>query len=231
LEENVLSAVGFGYAATSSMLSARTFREGMPAILLLAGISIATLVLWPWAAIVPLALLAFVIAFFRDPDPRVPSDPDAIVSPAHGLVVDVVNCAEPHYLKTDTTRVAIFLSVFDVHVQNAPIDGTIKFEHYQPGQFLDVRHADAPAVNEYRVIGIESPDGFRVAVRQMAGLIARRIVSWGGTGATFKRGDRFGMIRFGSRVELFLPVGTEVLVKPGQRVTGGETILARKPRS
>jgi phosphatidylserine decarboxylase len=200
-------------------------------MLLLAGIAVATLVLWPWAVIVPLALLAFVIAFFRDPDPRVPSDPDAIVSPAHGLVVDVVTCAEPHYLKTDTTRVAIFLSVFDVHVQNAPIDGTIEFEHYRPGKFLDVRHADAPTANEYRVIGMRSSGGFRVAVRQVAGLIARRIVSWGGTGTTFKRGDRFGMIRFGSRVELFMPVGTEVLVKPGQRVTGGETILARKPRT
>jgi phosphatidylserine decarboxylase len=213
------------------MLSIRTFREGLPPMLLLAGISVAALFLWPWLVVLPLALLVFVIAFFRDPDPRVPSDPSAIVSPAHGLVVDVGPCQEPHYLKAETTRIAIFLSVFDVHVQNAPIDGTIRFEHYQPGKFLDVRKPDAAVVNEYRVIGMESADGFRVSVRQMAGLIARRIVSWGGVGAVFQRGERFGMIRFGSRVELFVPAGVEVVVQTGQRVIGGETILARKPTS
>jgi phosphatidylserine decarboxylase len=124
--------------------------------------------------------------------------------------------------------VAIFLSVFDVHVQRAPIAGEIKLVKYVPGKFLDARSPKVSEENENRIIGIETPDGLRVTVRQIAGLIARRIIGWADTGARLERGERFGMIRFGSRVETFLPPGTTVLVKVGDYAKGGETILARQ---
>jgi len=124
--------------------------------------------------------------------------------------------------------VAIFLSVFDVHVQRAPIGGTIKFVQYNKGKFLDARNPDASAKNENRVVGIESVDGFRVTVRQISGLIARRIVGWAGSGAAIAKGERLGMIRFGSRVELFVPPDTEIAVKVGDHARGGETIVARR---
>ena len=123
---------------------------------------------------------------------------------------------------------AIFLSVFDVHVQRAPIDGEIRFVQYNRGKFLDARNVNASLQNENRVVGIESADGFRVTVRQISGLIARRIVDWADRGATLTKGERFGMIRFGSRVELFLPPGTEIAAKAGDYARGGETIIARR---
>lgn len=204
--------------------------EGKWALLILLAVTIATLVWcpWRWAAVVPLALLAFVVAFFRDPTRTISPDPRDIVAPADGRIVEIKQIAEPLYLQGETTRVAIFLSVFDVHVQRMPIAGEIKFVHYTPGKFLDVRHADASALNESRLIGIEGADGFRVAVRQIAGLIARRIVAWGGAGTRLAKGEHFGMIRFGSRVELFLPPGTAVVAKIGDYAKGGETIIARR---
>jgi phosphatidylserine decarboxylase len=212
------------------MFTARTLREGKWPILVLVGLSIATIAGCPvkWAPIVPLALLAFTIAFFRDPKAEVPPDAKLIVAPATGKIVEIRPVKEPHYLNSETIMVAVFLSVFDVHVQRAPIDGEIKFVQYNKGKFLDARDANASLQNENRVVGIESPDGFRVTVRQIAGLIARRIVGWADKGATLAKGERFGMIRFGSRVELFLPPCTEIAAKVGDYAKGGETIIARR---
>lgn len=212
------------------MFTARTLWEGRWPLLVLTALTIATMVWCPvhWALVLPVVLLAFTISFFRDPAAAAPADPRALVSPATGKVVEIRPAREPHYLNSDTTMVAIFLSVFDVHVQRAPMAGEIKAVHYQPGQFLDARHAQASELNESRVIGIEAADGTRVAVRQIAGLIARRIVGWKDKGETLQRGERFGMIRFGSRVELYLPASVEVMVKVGDYAKGGETILARK---
>ena len=134
------------------------------------------------------ACCSFVISFFRDPEGNVPADEKVIVAPATGRIVDISTVNEPNYLKGDAIRVAIFLSVFDVHVQRSPLAGTIKAVGYQPGKFLDVRHADASALNEFRWIGIEASDGYRVTVRQIAGLIARRIVAWADEGATARQG-------------------------------------------
>ena len=212
------------------MFTTRTLLEGIWPILVLLALSLATIIWCPvrLAPALPLALLAFTISFFRDPIRKVPTAEKLIVAPADGRIVEIKKVNEPSFLKSEATMVAIFLSVFDVHVQRAPIDGEIKLVHYNKGRFHDARNPQASFENENRVIGIESPDGFRVTVRQIAGLIARRIVGWADTGAKVKMGERLGMIRFGSRVELFLPLGTEIAVKVGDYAKGGETIIARR---
>jgi phosphatidylserine decarboxylase len=212
------------------MFTVRTLLEGKWPILVLLAVSVTTIIWCPvrWAPVLPLALLAFTVSFFRDPKRKVPTPEKLVVAPADGRIVEIATVNEPDFLKSDATRVAIFLSVFDVHVQRAPVGGEIKFVRYNKGRFLDARSAQASQVNESRLIAIESPDGFRVTVRQIAGLIARRIVGWADSGAKVEMGERLGMIRFGSRVELFLPLGTEIAVKVGDYAKGGETIIARR---
>lgn len=210
------------------MFTLRTLLAGKWVILVLTVLSIAGILWCPWAATISLTLLAFTFSFFRDPWRRIPADPKLILAPADGRIVEIKPVTEPHFLKGEATMVAMFLSVFDVHVQRAPMAGTIKLVQWNKGKFLDARNPQASQLNENRVIGLESPDGFRVTVRQIAGLIARRIVGWSGDGATLKPGERFGMIRFGSRVELFLPAGTEIAVKVGQYAKGGVTVVARR---
>ncbi len=203
------------------MFTSRTLLEGKWPILILAALSVAGLLWCSTAAFISLALLVFTIAFFRDPNAVVPADEKLIVAPASGKIVEIKPVGE-------TTMVAIFLSVFDVHVQRAPIAGTIKGVKYEAGKFFDVRNPNASAMNEYRLIDLETADGYRASVKQIAGLIARRIVSWAGEGATVAKGERIGMIRFGSRVETFLPAGTEIVAEVGDYARGGETVLARR---
>lgn len=204
------------------MFTSQTLLEGKWVLLVLVLLSVAGLLTRCWSATaVALALLAFTIAFFRDPTAIVPADEKLIVAPATGKIVEIKPVG-------DTTMVAIFLSVFDVHVQRSPIAGTIKKVTYQAGKFLDVRNPNASAQNEYRLLEIEAADGYRVAVKQIAGLIARRIVGWRAEGATLAKGERFGMIRFGSRVEIYLPAGTEIVAQVGTAAKGGETILAKR---
>jgi phosphatidylserine decarboxylase len=212
------------------MFTARTLLEGKWPILIFAAFTVATWTWCPvsWAPIIPLALLAFTISFFRDPEANVPLDAKLVVAPATGKIVEIKTVQEPLFLNGEATMVAIFLSVFDVHVQRAPIDGKVTFVQYNPGKFVDARDPNASLQNENRVIGIESADGFRVTVRQIAGLIARRIIGWADQGAALTKGERLGMIRFGSRVELILPRGTEIAAKVGDYAKGGETILARR---
>src|SRR5262249_4818308 len=149
------------------------------------------------------------------PEAKVPADEKLIIAPATGKIVEIKPVGE-------TTMVAIFLSVFDVHVQRAPVAGKITGVRYEAGKFFDVRHPDASAMNEYRLIDMEMADGYRVSVKQIAGLIARRIVGWVGEGATVAKGERIGMIKFGSRVEIFLPAGTEIVAEVGDYARGGE---------
>ena len=203
------------------MFTARTLAEGKWPILILTALSIAGLLWCSLAAFISLALLVFTISFFRDPVANVPADEKLIVAPATGKIVAIKPVGE-------TTMVAIFLSVFDVHVQRAPLAGTITGVKYEAGKFFDVRHPDASTMNEYRLIDMETADGYRVSVKQIAGLIARRIVGWAGEGATVAKGERIGMIRFGSRVEIFLPAGTEIVAEVGDYARGGETVLARR---
>src|ERR1017187_112407 len=216
------------------MFTARTLLAGKWPILIFAALTVALPFLscsfWLRAifAGISAVLLLFTISFFRDPARKGPADLKAIVSPADGTIVEIRTVHEPYFLNGEATMVAIFLSVFDVHVQRAPIDGEIKFVKYNKGKFLDARDMNASLENENRVVGLVAADGFRVTVRQIAGLIARRIVGWADKGAKLTRGERFGMIRFGSRVELFLPPGVTVTAQVGDYAKGGETILARR---
>jgi phosphatidylserine decarboxylase len=177
-----------------------------------------------------LGLTCFVFYFFRDPEREVPADPAIIVSAADGLVVSVEEMDEPDFQLGRTQRIAVFLSVFDVHVNRSPVQGRVKKTTYKSGSFLDVRHVDASTRNEALAWLIETEHG-PVAVRQIAGLVARRIVAWAHEGSALARGGRFGMIRFGSRTEVFLPLACTVLVKPGDRVQGAATPIARWPAS
>ncbi len=207
-------------------------------LLFLAG---AVLALWlkSWFAIVALAgagvwvfFSLFTLYFFRDPELRVPTAPEAVVSPAHGLVDCVEEVAELDFMGGACRRVSIFLSVFDVHVQNAPLAGKISFLKYQPGQFLSALKTESAKHNENMLIGIESSErpGERIAVRQIAGLLARRVVTWVNLGDVVTRGQRLGLIQYGSRCDLYLPMSFEVAVRPGDRVVGGETVSATRPR-
>jgi phosphatidylserine decarboxylase len=173
-------------------------------------------------------LFLFVAYFFRDPERAIPTDENLIVSAADGLVVSVEQYDEPDFHLGPMIRIAVFLSVFDVHINRSPVTGVVKSTVYKAGQFLDVRHPDSSTRNECRSWWLETAQG-PVAVRQIAGLIARRIVAWSEEGATLERGQRLGMIRFGSRTEVFLPVECTVLVKPGDRVAGASTPIARWP--
>jgi phosphatidylserine decarboxylase len=177
-----------------------------------------------------IGLLLFILYFFRDPARAVPADEALIVSAADGLVVGVEQIDEPDFHLGPMVRIAVFLSVFDVHVNRSPVAGTVKSTVYKAGQFLDVRHPDSSTRNECRSWWLETAQG-PVAIRQIAGLIARRIVAWSEEGATLTRGQRLGMIRFGSRTEVFLPVECTVLVKPGDRVEGASTPIARWPET
>ena len=177
--------------------------------------------------------LVFTLHFFRDPTPRVPTAPEAVVAPAHGLVDCVEETTEPEFLGSACRRVSIFLSVFDVHVQNAPVGGKITFLKYQPGKFLSALKTESARCNENALIGIESSErpGERIAVRQIAGLLARRVVSWVSVGDSVARSQRLGLIQFGSRCDLYLPLSAQVTVKPGDKVVGGETVVANRPPS
>jgi phosphatidylserine decarboxylase len=181
-------------------------------------------------AVLNALLIFFVSYFFRDPERVVPADEAIIVSAADGLVVSVEEYDEPDFHLGPMIRIAVFLSVFDVHVNRSPVAGVVKSTVYKAGQFLDVRHPDSSTRNECRSWWLETPGG-PVAVRQIAGLIARRIVAWSEEGSALERGQRLGMIRFGSRTEVFLPVECTVLVKPGDRVAGASTPIARWPQA
>ena len=170
----------------------------------------------------------FTLIFFRDPTPRVPREPWLVVAPAHGKVDIVDTVEEPMFMEGKCQRVSIFLSVVDVHVQYAPVAGAVAFYKYTEGKFLNAMKADSAEHNENALIGFESTDpaGAKVGVRLIAGLIARRIVPWVNAGDKFGRGDRISLIQFGSRVDLYLPENATVRVKTGNRVIGGQTVLA-----
>jgi len=175
-----------------------------------------------------LVLIVFILYFFRDPERFVPIDEKIIVAAADGLVVGVEEMEEPDFQLGRMKRVAVFLSVFDVHINRSPVAGTVKSTKYKTGEFLDVRHPDSSTRNECKSWWMETERG-PVAVRQIAGLVARRIVAWSKEGEFVPRGYRFGMIRFGSRTEVFLPLKCTVLVKVGDRVAGASTPIARWP--
>jgi phosphatidylserine decarboxylase len=196
---------------------------------ILAILALAIAVAWllsPWLSLFFLLLLVGTLAFFRDPDRAVPAGADAIVAPADGTVMDIIEADENEVLKAKTRRVGIFLSIFDVHTNRAPIDGRIVYRQRRAGLCLDARRPDCSEKNESMTWAFENL-GATIVVRQITGAIARRIVAWAKIGDELKKGERFGMIRFGSRTEVYLPLNAKLLVKAGDHVLGGSTIIAR----
>ncbi|HPZ48244.1 MAG TPA: phosphatidylserine decarboxylase [Propionibacteriaceae bacterium] len=187
---------------------------------------------WPSVRVLGLATAAAVALFFRNPDRVPPTEAGSVVAPADGEVTLVDEAVPPAELGLGTLplpRVSIFLSVLDVHVQRAPVAGTVAHIAYQPGEFLPADVADASTRNERSSMRIETADGVAVGVVQIAGLVARRILCEVAEGDELALGQTYGLIRFGSRVDTYLPAGTELLVRVGQRAMGAETLLARLP--
>lgn len=182
--------------------------------------------LMPWLALLLVLLIGYTFAFFRDPERLVPSDPDVVVAAADGVVVEIAELDEDEVVRAKMRRVAIFLSVFDVHTNRAPIDGRIIYREHRTGLCLDARNPACSEKNESMTWAFENPRATLV-VRQITGAIARRIVGWSQVGDQLAKGERFGMIRFGSRTEVYLPLSASVLVKVGDRVVGGSSALAR----
>jgi len=184
--------------------------------------------IFPWLTLLGVLFILYVFYFFRDPERETPAGDNVVVAAADGVVAGIEEIEEKEVLKTRMLRVAIFLSVFDVHTNRAPIAGKVAFSNRTLGKMLDARHPDATTLNEYWTWAFEGVKATLV-VRQITGAIARRIVGWSKTGDTLKKGERFGMIRFGSRTEVYLPLNSAVAVKVGDRVQGGATVIARLP--
>src|SRR5881397_3543405 len=178
---------------------------------------------WAWTFWFFLLLFLCTVAFFRDPKRTVPADPNLIVAAADGTVMDITESDENQVLKMKTRRIGIFLSVFDVHTNRAPIDGRVIYRQHHEGLCLDARRTDCSTKNEAMTWAFENPRA-TIVVRQLTGAIARRIVGWAKVGDELRRGQRFGMIRFGSRTEVYLPLDAEILVKLGDHVKGGASV-------
>lgn len=179
----------------------------------------------PYAAIPAVVLACYCLYFFRNPKRKIPADPSLIVSPADGTVQDIVP-VEDDFIHAPCNKIIIFLSVFDVHVNRSPIAGEIKIQKYVCGRFRPAYKDSVGFENERHLIGIEN-DKLRVTVTQIAGILARRIVSWVTLDDTLEKGELYGLIRFGSCTEIVMPASVEVLVKKGQKVRGGETIVGK----
>lgn len=177
-------------------------------------------------SIIPFGLVIFLMFFFRNPNRVIEYNDDLILSPADGLVMGVEDVFDPEYLNEPATKVTIFLSVFDVHINRSPIRGEIKYQRYICGGFKAAYKKSASFENERHAIGIEN-DKVKILVSQVTGLLARRIVSWVTLGYTVEQGQRYGMIKFGSSTELLLPKNVKVLVKKGNRAIGGKTVIGR----
>jgi len=205
----------------------RVAPEGRPFILgawliaaLLAGVA-------PWWLIALwLPIAVWVIAFFRDPVREGPRGDNLLIAPADGLVVSVVSVDEPVYMKERSTRVSIFMNVFNVHVNRYPATGIVEYRHYNKGSFGHAGTEKASLENEQSTVGLSTPRG-RITVRQIAGLVARRIITDHQPGTQVQQAERMGIIRFGSRVDLFVPATARVLVHEGDKTVAGTTVVAQ----
>jgi phosphatidylserine decarboxylase len=205
----------------------RVAPEGWPFIVVawLVVLGLAALRFWiPLVLWLPVAV--WVVAFFRDPVRDGERGASVAIAPADGKVVDVREVDEPDFVGGRALRICIFMNVFDVHVNRYPLDGTVAYRHYNPGKFLHAADEKASLDNEQSSVGLQTARG-KVLVRQIAGLVARRIVTDHGLGTSVRQGERLGLIRFGSRVDLFLPTDAIPAVQAGDRTTAGQTVVAR----
>jgi len=208
----------------------QTLLEARWILAILAVLAIVSSFLTLWLLLLFLLSIFCTLAFFRDPDRAAPPDPNFVVAAADGTIIDIVELDENEILKAKTRRVGIFLSIFDVHINRAPIDGRIIYRQHREGLFVDARRPDCSEKNESMTWAFQNRR-VTIVVRQLTGAIARRIVAWAKSGDELKKGERFGMIRFGSRTEIYLPLNAELLVKVGDHVLGGSTVIARLPEA
>ena len=208
-------------------------REGWPFIALFAAVNILAFLLAVWLGVILLPLTLWCVAFFRDPERKTPEEPGLIICPADGVLLPVVDAVPPLELglgETPRPRLSVFMNVFNVHVNRNPVSGAVVAKSYRPGKFFNASFDKASEHNERMSLRVrpEGNDGTHdLAVVQIAGLVARRIVCDLTQGQGVQRGARFGIIRFGSRVDVYLPSGCAVMVEAGEKVRAGETILAR----
>ena len=201
-------------------------REGWLHIIIAFSAAIAATVLmdWPWA--IPFWIIAiFVLQFFRDPPRGLTSDPKAILAPADGRIVAVEKIQDP-FLDREAIKISVFMNVFNVHSNRSPVDGEVRDKWYFPGKFINADLPKASLENERNALWIKADNGADVTCVQVAGLIAKRIICHVGTGEHLSRGQRFGFIRFGSRVDVYLPLDTKVNVNIGDKVSATLTVLA-----
>jgi len=204
-------------------------REGWPFL----GIAVAIALLvgafagWWWSLPLWLAAL-FVLQFFRDPPREVPEDPAAVLAPADGRIVAVEKARDP-WLEREALKISVFMNVFNVHSNRAPVEGTVKQVWYHAGRFLNAALDKASVENERNALWLRTRSGADVTCVQVAGLIARRILCYVSAGAELAKGERFGFIRFGSRVDLYLPLNAQPVAAIGDKVTAAESVLARLP--
>ncbi len=174
-----------------------------------------------------LVLTLFFVYFFRDPERLVPAAAGLVISPADGRVISLERVREEHFLKQPAQKLSIFMNVFDVHVNRAPVAGQVQGMVYQPGRYLAANRPEAPDQNEQLAVHLKSANGADVVMVQIAGLVARRIISYVQEGDKLDRGERVGLICFGSRVDLYFPEECRVQVQIGQKVKAGSSILGR----
>jgi len=201
-------------------------KEGYPFIFIAAFTALlAALLNWVIVSVFFWAAGVFILYFFRDPERVVPDDPRAVVSPADGKVILIEKVADERFLHGQILKISIFMNIFNVHVTRIPYDGVVKEIRYQSGQFLAADQERASFENENNAVFLEVEDDRRMVVVQVAGVLARRIVCWAENGDKVRKGMRFGMIRFGSRLDIYLPLSTQIEVEIDQRVVAGQTVL------
>ncbi|MCK0144001.1 phosphatidylserine decarboxylase [Aliiroseovarius sp. F20344] len=209
-------------------------REGIKFVAIFAAVTFVLFLIWPFLGWIGVGLTIWCYYFFRDPERITPSRPGLIVSPADGIVSLIEPAVPPKELgmaDTPLTRVSVFMSVFNCHVNRTPIAGEVTAIAYRPGKFLNASLDKASVDNERNSLCIRLPDGQDLAVVQIAGLVARRIVCFIKPGTQMQTGERFGLIRFGSRLDVYLPPNVEPLVSIGQTMVAGETVIAELPTS
>jgi phosphatidylserine decarboxylase len=211
-------------------------REGIPFILIAVALSAGCFGLALLRRSWTLWLLAFVLTivalwvawFFRDPERTGERGDSLVISPADGRVVMIEDVVEPSFVHGKATRISIFMNIFNVHVNRYPVNGTVQYVHYNPGKFFNAAADKSSLDNEQMSVGLDA-GGRLLVVRQIAGAIARRIVTYSKVGDHARQGERFGLIRFGSRVDVFVPSNSKVRVKIGERPVAGTTVLAELP--
>lgn len=201
--------------------------EGYPFIIVSGVVTLAVFLLgWAGIAVIPLALTFFMLYFFRDPERQTPDNEDIFVSPADGKIIVVRKIHESRHLNSDVKQISIFMSPLNVHVNRSPCDGNVKLVQHNAGKFFAAYKDDASIKNENIEMVLETNYG-EILVRQVAGFVARRAVCRKNEGDILLRGERYGIIKFSSRLDVYLPKSSTVVVKPGDKVKAGETILAK----